>query len=1001
MTTTDHFLKKPYYYNTIDEYQKINEHIQTNPRYRNFYQTIFHAGDFQQFEEYSYYPDTLKGDLKDISKKNQSHELWKIIPNNLFVNISSIDIVNTFRYIFYKFKKGIYVKIRNNKIVVFLPFSNANYINEWSKLINIPNNDFFEKISKNEGRNFNLKKINKNKNQWYANNFLLRTEFPINEGDTGICQYKYILEKLCETGDVPDIDFFINRRDFPLLKKNLTEPYEDIYGINKELLSHKYTKYCPIFSLATTNDYADLLFPTSDDISRISGKYFNRNKEIFPNKFLGKWKDKIPKAVFRGSSTGRGVTIENNPRLKLASMMSKYPNLLDVAITKWNCRPRKYMNDLNLKTIDVQSLPFKLGNKMDYISQSNYKYIINIDGHSSAYRLSIEMNMGCVILMVDSPYYIWFKNYLRPYIEYIPIKSDLSDLIEKIEWCKTNDISCKKIALNARNFYKKYLTFNGVLDYMRFSLFEVRKNMGEYYFPIFNNMDTIKKNIIDKNNKKLREIYLIDYIKFCLRKSYINFNGKINNEILRLLISLKPGGEILKEKNNQICSNKNFNISIYTILNKEIICKKSDTVPIHEVFIGLYGVNKIIDKIPNFSYTYGIIGNSIYKEHVIGQSFFEYLTKDKNVDMKFIISSLVQILLSIQVAQDTNCFIHYDLYPWNIILSYRKNSIIEYVISPFEIYKVKTDFVPVIIDFNKSSVIYGKKEDIHYGGINPYKASFFQDPLTILVSLFNILLTKKFLNKEQLNTISRIISFISCSEYYPERHVTIPNLKEFLAKAHKYDNIYNCNKGRLWNIRPIELIKHILSIFPISEITVSSIYLNNISLCPLYDTINLFNYPEKIEIMSIYENILEKILTTNIEKSDIFTDRIYVYFFYQKLWKIYGNILIENNMENLFDIYFLKNINGLYIRETIKTNPNFITHEGFNKEDIIKDIPKIKQLSITPEYRNIIVDILIYRGKYELEIEDRKIIENIYKSYNWEEILDKFRFNGILRNISK
>ena len=50
---------------------------------------------------------------------------------------------------------------------------------------------------------------------------------------------------------------------------------------------------------------------------------------------------------------------------------------------------------------------------------------------------------------MDSKYIFWYKKLLQPYIHYIPIKSDLSDLLEKIKWCIDNDEKCKEIANNA------------------------------------------------------------------------------------------------------------------------------------------------------------------------------------------------------------------------------------------------------------------------------------------------------------------------------------------------------------------------------------------------------------------------------------------------------------------------------------------------------------------------------------------------------------------------
>ena len=71
---------------------------QENNRYKNFNQTIYTAGDVDQF-------------MSKLKYTNQ-------------------DIINTFNYIYHKFKKGIFVHIKNNKLLSFIPFSKCNYVNE-------------------------------------------------------------------------------------------------------------------------------------------------------------------------------------------------------------------------------------------------------------------------------------------------------------------------------------------------------------------------------------------------------------------------------------------------------------------------------------------------------------------------------------------------------------------------------------------------------------------------------------------------------------------------------------------------------------------------------------------------------------------------------------------------------------------------------------------------------------------------------------------------------
>ena len=74
----------------------------------------------------------------------------------------------------------------------------------------------------------------------------------------------------------------------------------------------------------------------------------------------------------------------------------------------------------------------------------DYKYILDIDGNSASWtRLPYIMGGGSVALKVESNYGQWFYGDIKPFEHYVPIKSDFSDLIEKIEWLKSNDDKAK------------------------------------------------------------------------------------------------------------------------------------------------------------------------------------------------------------------------------------------------------------------------------------------------------------------------------------------------------------------------------------------------------------------------------------------------------------------------------------------------------------------------------------------------------------------------------
>jgi len=603
--------------NYFSDPQKRYNTVQTNPRY-NFYQTHFTAGDEGQFEEHR--------DRSNSSTPASYHT--PDIPRELFwekfESLNTNSVSNTFRYLFYKFKKGIYVRIKNNKLHVFLPFSNANFRNEWGKNIQVPEY-FFEDLYHLDNKPYNQKKISQFTNEWYANNSLVRYEFPLTENDSGIPVLCDMLQTLCETRSVPDIEFFINKRDYPLIRKDGHESYKPLFG-DIPLVSHAYDSYCPILGMCTTDEHADIPIPTWDDWGRVSladGKHFQKCPQEPPAHESIDWDDKKPIAVFRGTSNG--LDIHDNPRVKLCLMESE---LIDAGLTKWNVRPR-VGKDFKLETFP-ESLVETLRPKpyLSFAEQCQFKYIINVDGHVTAFRLSKELGSGSVVLKVESPYKIWFSDYLIPYDHYIPIASDLGDLEYKIRWCIDHDDRCKEIAYNAYKLYHVVLSKQGILTRLSDLLWDLKIFTGEVKYP-------------------------------------------------------EPKEQIIPEMPNEICTEgKETKLyeskkTVITVLNKDIICKRANTTGEleNEAFIGLTVINNLHSKF--FSTTFGYKENTLYLQYYpVCETFYSWLVGNR-FSMKRYTYYLREIALALELLQPLQ-LTHNDLYPWNILLSEGRPIIIDF-----------------------------------------------------------------------------------------------------------------------------------------------------------------------------------------------------------------------------------------------------------------------------------------------------------------------------------
>jgi spore maturation protein CgeB len=81
------------------------------------------------------------------------------------------------------------------------------------------------------------------------------------------------------------------------------------------------------------------------------------------------------------------------------------------------------------------------------------------------------MLTNSVILRVKSDYVHWCDSKLQAGKHYIEVKEDLSDLKEKIDWCKTHDKECKKIAKRGFKAASKILTD----DYIEKSFVKILK----------------------------------------------------------------------------------------------------------------------------------------------------------------------------------------------------------------------------------------------------------------------------------------------------------------------------------------------------------------------------------------------------------------------------------------------------------------------------------------------------------------------------------------------
>lgn len=472
-------------FNTKDQCEKTT--YQSNPKYKSFKQVVYTCGDKLDLKNHLIYPRKKSNLAKSTNNlTNQSNLVTPVL--KLFSNppyqITSREQAfrNSLRYLFLKIKFGIYVQIKSNKLTMFVPFNNQNFKNNWSDLIKLPPNITWSQYNKEKAHAIQSKFINwePDSTKWEIDNCVLDTRQSRNYKLINASYYIDMLVQTLEAHKVADVEFFISHRDFPILKSDYTQPYDQLYSSTHAPLEPKYTnkQFLPICGMSGSDGFQDIMLPTVDDWEIGSQKIFygmcRDQYKGFEDQIETKWSNKIDKVIFRGATTDCGYDDKTSARY-LAHKLSAQGDIpeLDAGITKL------WFNDIQLANSNL-SYPQRINTvkPIPFVQMSKYKYILNIDGSVTAFRLSAELAFGSVILKVESKYKIWYLHLLKPWVHYIPIKSDLSDLKEKIQWCKSNQSACEEIAANARKFYFQYISKQSMMDYVQqiLNLISVQSN---------------------------------------------------------------------------------------------------------------------------------------------------------------------------------------------------------------------------------------------------------------------------------------------------------------------------------------------------------------------------------------------------------------------------------------------------------------------------------------------------------------------------------------------
>jgi hypothetical protein len=118
--------------------------------------------------------------------------------------------------------------------------------------------------------------------------------------------------------------------------------------------------------------------------------------------------------------------------------------------------------------VSKENIVAEKGAWIDSHEMRKYKYILDMDGNGCTWDATAwKLNSGSVILKTESGWRQWFYDKYLPWVHYVPIADDFSDLQEKYHWCESNPDKCIEIVNSAKDLFQEIYTFSNVVEYMR------------------------------------------------------------------------------------------------------------------------------------------------------------------------------------------------------------------------------------------------------------------------------------------------------------------------------------------------------------------------------------------------------------------------------------------------------------------------------------------------------------------------------------------------------
>ena len=144
------------------------------------------------------------------------------------------------------------------------------------------------------------------------------------------------------------------------------------------------------------------------------------------------------------------------------------------------------------------------GEYMNGLELAKYKYHIDLGGGGDTTWTGTTHKLGMPGLLFHhvTPTKDYIHDYIKPWVHYIPVQSDLSDLLEKLDWAESHPKEAQSISENATQLIKRLKTLEGFEPLFQEYLLKPLLAVVEAYTPL-------KESLMDNDGKQQQFEHLV------------------------------------------------------------------------------------------------------------------------------------------------------------------------------------------------------------------------------------------------------------------------------------------------------------------------------------------------------------------------------------------------------------------------------------------------------------------------------------------------------------